>query len=98
MSAVQTILVFVVIPLIITGLMAVLIWGPGAARAPRYRPGRDWPYEPVWYAPHPLAVLDPADEAHPPARVPQLSPGASVPPPPPPGTAPTAAGGARGTW
>lgn len=96
MSVVQTILVFVVIPLIITGVMALLIWGPGAARTPRYRPGRDWPYEPVWYAPHPLAVQDPADEHAPPRTA--LSPGVSATTQRPPGTAPTAAGGARGTW
>jgi hypothetical protein len=23
------------------------------ARAPRYRPGNGWEYEPVWYLPHP---------------------------------------------
>lgn len=97
MSVVETILVFVVIPLVITGILALLIWGPGAARAPRYRPGRDWPFEPVWYAPHPLAVQHP-DDGEPRVRAPQLPPGVSSAPEPQPGTAPTAAGGARGTW
>ncbi len=95
MSVVETILVFVVIPLVITGVLALLIWGPGAAKAPRYRPGRDWPFEPVWYSPHPLAVLEPADEHAPPR--PQLSADLSETQPAS-GNAHTAAGGARGTW
>ena len=33
--------------------MAILVLGPGAMRAPRYRPGGGWDYEPVWYLPHP---------------------------------------------
>ncbi len=97
MSVVQTILVFVVIPASVVGAMALLIWGPGAARAPRYRPGREWPYDPVWYAPHPLAVLDPVDDDSP-IRSPQLPAGEATTSPSPPGIGPTAAGGARGTW
>lgn len=97
MSVVQTILVFLVIPATVVGVMALLIWGPGVARAPRYRPGRDWPYEPVWYAPHPLAVRDPVDE-DPPIRTPQLPAGESAPTSVPMRAGHTAAGGARGTW
>lgn len=95
MSVVQTILVFVVIPGAVVGVMALLIWGSGAARTPRYRAGRNWPYEPVWYAPHPLAVLDPVDDDSPVRS--QLTAGTSTTPSPP-GIGPTAAGGARGTW
>ncbi|CAN5366397.1 hypothetical protein BH24ACT9_BH24ACT9_13310 [soil metagenome] len=96
MSVVETILVFVVAPGAVVGVMALLIWGPGAAR-PRYRPGREWPYEPVWYAPHPLAVRD---DSH---REPQtarraLSPGSAPTTAGTSGHGPTAAGGARGTW
>ncbi|MBA3295274.1 MAG: hypothetical protein H0T40_16470 [Geodermatophilaceae bacterium] len=96
MSVVETILVFVVAPAAVVGVMAVLIWGPRAARAARYRPGREWPYEPVWYAPHPLAVQDMSHD-EPPARRPQLSAGSSATTAAT-GTATTAAGGARGTW
>lgn len=94
MSVVQTILVFVVIPVTVVGVMAVLLWGPGLAQAPRYRPGRDWPYEPVWYAPHPLAVLDIVEDDSP-ARA-QLTAGSGSTMRPAGGS--TAAGGARGTW
>ncbi len=94
MSVVTTILVFVVIPATVVGVMAVLIWGPGLAKAPRYRPGRDWPYEPVWYAPHPLAVLDIVEDDSPARR--QLTAGSGSTAQPAGGS--TAAGGARGTW
>lgn len=106
---VETILVFLVAPAAIVGVLALLIFGPGAVRAPRYRPGREWPYEPVWYVPHPEALLDrPGDEWS--AR-PALTAGAngSVSGPGPASDRlpdplaedqpdSTAAGGARGTW
>jgi len=53
MSIVETVLVFVGIPAGIFLLLAILVLGPGAMRAPRYRPGNGWDYEPVWYLPHP---------------------------------------------
>ncbi len=53
MSIVETVLVFVGIPAGVFILMAILVLGPGAVRAPRYRPGGSWDYEPVWYLPHP---------------------------------------------
>jgi len=53
MSIVETVLVFVGIPLGISAAFAVLVLGPGAARTPRYRPGAGWNYERVWYLPHP---------------------------------------------
>jgi hypothetical protein len=34
-------------------LFAAVILGPGSVRAPRYRPGGPWEYQPVWYLPHP---------------------------------------------
>jgi hypothetical protein len=49
----QTVLVFVGIPVGVLALFAAVILGPSAARAPRYRPGSPWPYQPVWYLPHP---------------------------------------------
>ena len=95
MSVVETILVFVVAPVAVVAVMAVLIWGPGTDRGPRYRPGRDWPYEPVWYAPHPLAVQDMthADSGH--AALTSGSHPATAEASEP---VHTAAGGARGTW
>jgi hypothetical protein len=53
MSVVETVLVFVGIPLGATAVLALLVLGPAAARAPRYRPGNGWDYDPVWYLPHP---------------------------------------------
>jgi len=95
-SVVETILVFVLAPAAVVAVMAMLIWGRGAARAPRYRPGREWPYEPVWYAPHPLAVQD-VEPTDPWVRRGELTAGQGA------ATGlsssgPTAAGGARGTW
>jgi len=95
-SVVETILVFVVAPAAVVGVMALLIWGRGGTRGPRYRPGREWPYEPVWYAPHPLAVQDPPHDEHP--RRPRLPSGGSARTGTSVEPALTAAGGARGTW
>ncbi len=95
MSVVETILVFVVAPAAVVGVMAALIWGRGSARGPRYRPGREWPYEPVWYAPHPLAVQDLSHGE--PAGRPQLPAGAANALSPL-DRAPIPAGGAKGTW
>ncbi|MCW2538915.1 MAG: hypothetical protein JWN95_640 [Frankiales bacterium] len=53
MSIVQTVLVFVGIPLGAFLLFAIVILAPSAVRAPRYRPGSPWQYKPVWYLPHP---------------------------------------------
>lgn len=53
MTVVETVLVFAGIPLGVFALVALMVLGPGAARAPRYRPGSSWDYQPVWYLPHP---------------------------------------------
>lgn len=53
MSVVETVLVFVGIPAGVFTLVAILVLGPSAIRAPRYRPGGAWDYQPVWYLPHP---------------------------------------------
>lgn len=49
----ETVLVFAVLPLAGLGLLAVLTFGPGASRSPRYRVGRPWGHEPVWYVARP---------------------------------------------
>ncbi len=53
MSVVETVLVFAGIPAGVFCLVALAVLGPGAVRAPRYRPGGAWDYRPVWYLPHP---------------------------------------------
>lgn len=49
----ETVLVFAVLPLAGFSLLAVLTFGPGASRSPRYRVGRPWGHEPVWYVARP---------------------------------------------
>jgi hypothetical protein len=83
----EVILVFAGAPLAVILLLAVLIWGPGGRKRPRYRPGQPWEHAPIWYEPHPEAVghhpsraaLDGA------AHVVHTTTGAPL-------------GGARGTW
>jgi hypothetical protein len=53
MTIVETVLVFAGIPGGAFALAAATVLGPGAARAPRYRPGGPWEFSPVWYLPHP---------------------------------------------
>jgi hypothetical protein len=43
-------------------LLAALVFAPGAARTPRYRVGRPWDHEPVWYVARPN-VAAPAGSA-----------------------------------
>jgi hypothetical protein len=58
----QTVLVFAVIPLAGLAVLAVLTFAPGATRSPRYRVGKPWDYEPVWYIARP-DVAAPAGSA-----------------------------------
>jgi hypothetical protein len=58
----QTVLVFVVIPVVALGVLAVLSIGPSASRSPRYRVGKPWDFEPVWYIARP-DVAAPAGSA-----------------------------------
>lgn len=62
MTVWQTVLVFAVAPLGGLALLAALTFGPGATRSPRYRVGRPWDYEPVWYIARP-DVAAPAGSA-----------------------------------
>ncbi|MBA3252046.1 MAG: hypothetical protein H0T66_17480 [Geodermatophilaceae bacterium] len=85
MSIVETLLVYVGIPAAIYAVIAVLVFARGGAKTTRYRPGKPWAHEPVWYLPRPVSVA-----RH--AAVPELTAGASAAP------ARTARGGASGTW
>jgi hypothetical protein len=83
-SILQTALVFGGIPIGITLVIVVGVYGKSMLHQPnRYRPGRPWAYQPSWYVPHPDAVL----AGHSPQ--PQLE-GAA--------TNTTAVGGAGGEW
>jgi hypothetical protein len=47
----QTLAVFVGLPVLIYALIAVLTLIPGRGkRRPRYRPGQQWDYPPQWWA------------------------------------------------
>lgn len=53
-SVVQTLLVYVGIPAAIVAVLALGVYGRSLTHQPnRYRPGRAWEFEPVWYVPHP---------------------------------------------
>ena len=60
MSVVQTILVYVLIPAAIYGAIALMTLWPKFARAPRYRPGQPWTYEPLWWSANPDGAQLPA--------------------------------------
>lgn len=91
MTVVETVLVYVGIPACIYGLIALTTLVPSAVRRPRYRPGRPWTYEPVWWEGHPIGpsphgVTERHTEATPVRTGSDASP------------APAARGGARGHW
>lgn len=52
-SIIETVLIFAVIPLAIYGVFALLTLRPKFARAPKYRPGQEWGYPPVWWSANP---------------------------------------------
>ncbi|MGY1617052.1 hypothetical protein ACI797_09940 [Geodermatophilus sp. SYSU D00691] len=56
MTVVETILVYVVAPLAVIAVLAVLTLVPGRRKRPRYKPGQSWEHTPVWYEPHPEAT------------------------------------------
>jgi hypothetical protein len=57
-TVVQTLLVFVGIPAGIVALVALAVYGKSMVRQPnRYRPGKVWDYPPIWFVPHPEAVV-----------------------------------------
>ena len=50
MTVVQTLLVYVVIPAALYGVIALLTLVPKMSRAPKYRSGQEWTYDPVWWS------------------------------------------------
>jgi hypothetical protein len=53
MSIVETTLIYVLVPAGIIAVLAIGVYGRSlTTQQSRYRPGRPWPYEPVWYVPH----------------------------------------------
>jgi hypothetical protein len=85
MTVVQTVLVFVAIPLGVVLLITFAVYGRAVLHQPnRYRPGRPWQYPPAWFVPHPDAVVSATGAPH---RELESS-----------GTSTTAVGGASGEW
>ena len=83
MSIIETLLIFVGIPLAVVLLVAFAVYGRSALHQPnRYRPGKAWTYPPAWYLPHPQAIADVVSD-----RV-AIEGGSSA----------VAAGGASGEW
>ncbi len=58
MSVIETLLVFVGIPLGVIAVIFVAVYGRSMVSQPnRYRPGKPWDFEPSWFVPHPDAVV-----------------------------------------
>lgn len=58
MSVLETTLVFVLIPLAVAGVLALLTLGVGGGnRTPRYRPGMPFEFTPVWFLAAPPTSL-----------------------------------------
>lgn len=45
----ETILIYVVIPIAIFAVISLLAALPSLLRRPRYRPGRPWHHDPMWF-------------------------------------------------
>jgi hypothetical protein len=60
LSAVQTLLIFLGIPLAAFAVIAFLVCLPSIVNGPRYRPGRPWLLTGTWYD-GPTEALPPAD-------------------------------------
>ena len=56
MNMAQTALVFVGVPLALALVLAAAVYGRTVTQPNRYRPGRPWTYEPVWYIGSPTHV------------------------------------------
>ena len=81
-TVLQTIGVYALIPLAVFGVLALFTLWPKIARGPRYRPGQEWNFDPVWWTGNPEGVGH-LDAHHADEDVPAVS---------------TARGGARGSW
>lgn len=52
LSILETVGLFVGIPLLLFVLSALYVYGPSSAKGPRYRPGVGWWAQPVWFTGH----------------------------------------------
>jgi hypothetical protein len=88
-----TVLIFAGIPLAVIATIVLLTFGVGARRAVRYRPGRPFPFAPVWF----VSASAPGGSVGDPSELPALT---STERQADPATIRPAGkkGGARGTW
>ncbi|NUR71901.1 MAG: hypothetical protein HOU81_13845 [Hamadaea sp.] len=107
MDIAQTVLTFVVAPLAVIGVVAVLVFaGSGKSRAKRYRPGRSFDSAPVWFtasahptSAHPTSAHPTGDSGeHSQAALPAAGSSASVPAVAATASAPGVTGGASDRW
>lgn len=98
MTVLETVVIFVGIPAAVVAVIAGLVYGAGARRNKRYRPGRPFEFKPVWFLAQPdrtaamnsgYAVGSGGERI----ALPAAPDAATAGDPPARGT-----GGARGTW
>ncbi|MQA08845.1 MAG: hypothetical protein GEU98_09930 [Pseudonocardiaceae bacterium] len=88
MSVMETVLIFVVIPLAIYGVLSAMTLRSKLGKAQRYRPGQKWNHPPQWWTANPAGVGE--HRAHG-SRGEQEGASAGA-------ATTTATGGARGSW
>jgi hypothetical protein len=101
-TVVETLLVFLGVPLAVIVVLALLTFVPGRQKRARYRSGQPWEHAPIWYEPQPEHPEDAghgaghgdAHAALPAGGAPAITSGSSAPAP----TVGGPLGGARGTW
>lgn len=64
-SMVQTILVFVIVPLAIYGAVGLITLRSKFSGGSRYRPGQEWNFAPVWWTANPKGLAAASDHAEP---------------------------------
>ncbi|HEY0487678.1 MAG TPA: hypothetical protein VGD72_15635 [Mycobacteriales bacterium] len=97
MTPIETALLFVGSPAAITAVLAGLVFGAGARRLPRYRPGRPFAYAPVWFVAADRAAAHHADGGHAAIEA-RHDDGRDRTPAVTGSVTPQPKGGARGTW
>lgn len=56
MTVLETVLLLVAPPIALYLLIALLVFVPRRARRPRYRVGRPWPFEPMFWTANPAGA------------------------------------------
>jgi hypothetical protein len=93
MTIVQVLLVFVGIPVAVFLLLAAAVYGLSSRRSRRYRPGRPFDFQPVWFVAAAERIVGPAPATGTGGDVAQLTAGSAVT-----GSAHGVKGGASGSW